>query len=426
MDLPAFLAAHTDCLDTSESCLRDVIARLGKWVLRGPLPEADIEAYLDVATTANLLGGDASEAAAYVLEAMLQSPRFLYRLENQRAGRLSPHELAVRLSYIVLGAPPDAALLRAADANQLDTAARIERQVQRLLQDPRAIDRSLQFASDWLHLDRMDNLRPNPDRFPEWEPELADDMRRESLAFFRAVVWEHDLPLGALFNSQFTYLTPRLAAHYGLEPRDRAPGATTSPMSPAGAGSSPRAACSPWAATTPPWSPAGSSCCTTCCAAWSRTHPPCLDVTPVPSVPGKSQRTISEARIKDKSCGGCHSKIEPQAFGLEKFDGLGAHHDFDEHGNRLREDGQVLFPGAAEARPYRDVGELMDLLAGSDRVAETLSWKLTQFAIGRPLGAADVLGHGRDPHRRPQARGHLRRCAHPRSSSANSSAAADP
>ena len=54
-----------------------------------------------------------------------------------------------------------------------------------MLEDPRAIDRSLQFANDWLHLDRLRNLSPSEERFPEWDPRLAVDMRNETLAFFR-------------------------------------------------------------------------------------------------------------------------------------------------------------------------------------------------------------------------------------------------
>jgi hypothetical protein len=118
--------------------------------------------------------------------------------------------------------------------------------------------------------------------------------------------------------------------------------------------------------------------------------PPGLDTTPVPSKPGLSQRSIAEQRISNKACGGCHAKFEPLAFGLEQFDGLGAFHDKDEHGNELRDDGEILFPGGAKPVKYESSAELMALLAGSERVRETLTWKVTQFALGRPLTAADA------------------------------------
>ncbi len=117
---------------------------------------------------------------------------------------------------------------------------------------------------------------------------------------------------------------------------------------------------------------------------------PCVDTTPVPTKAGLTQRGIAEARIANANCGGCHAKFEPLAFGLEKFDGLGTYHDVDKHGNKLRDDGQILFPSQAEPVKYQSSAELMDLLAASDRVRECLAWKVTQFALGRPLVAADA------------------------------------
>jgi len=115
-----------------------------------------------------------------------------------------------------------------------------------------------------------------------------------------------------------------------------------------------------------------------------------VDTTPVPTKPGLSQRAIAEQRIASNKCGGCHSKFEPLAFGLEKFDGLGSFFDKDRHGNALRDDGQILIPGTAKPVNYKTSGELMNLLAGSDRVRLSITWKLAQFAAGRPLGARDA------------------------------------
>ena len=95
-------------------------------------------------------------------------------------------------------------------------------------------------------------------------------------------------------------------------------------------------------------------------------------------------------RIGNKACGGCHSRFEPLAFGLEKFDGLGAYHRTDEHGNTLREDGEILIPGKSKAMPFDRTIEFVDALAKSERVKETITWKATQFAMGRPLTAVDA------------------------------------
>ncbi len=94
--------------------------------------------------------------------------------------------------------------------------------------------------------------------------------------------------------------------------------------------------------------------------------------------------------MDNPNCGACHARFEPLVFALEKYDGLGAYHERDEHGNELREDGEVLFPGEAKPVPFQTAAELMNLLAGHDRVRENLTRKVVQFAIGRPLTAADA------------------------------------
>jgi hypothetical protein len=121
-----------------------------------------------------------------------------------------------------------------------------------------------------------------------------------------------------------------------------------------------------------------------------RDPPPCVNTTPVPTKTGLTQRDIAKERIRDESCGGCHSKFEPLAFGLEKYDGIGAFHEADRHGNSLRDDGNVLFPGEAEPKVYDSSSALMDLLAQNDRVAKSISWKVIQYSLGRPLGAEDA------------------------------------
>ena len=123
-----------------------------------------------------------------------------------------------------------------------------------------------------------------------------------------------------------------------------------------------------------------------------RDPPPCVDTTPVPSKPGLTQRMISESRIANQRCTVCHSRFEPLAFGLEKFDGLGTYRETDEHGNMLRDDGEFFALGQEKPTAYKSTAELIDLLAGSERVRETLTWKV---AI-RPWPAAGRRGCTRD------------------------------
>ena len=324
---------------------------------------------------------------------MLQSPRFIYRMENQQAGgRVSDAELAVRLSFLLWGAPPDEALNAAADKGQLGNASQLRAQVERMLKDPRAVERSVQFASEWLNLDSLANLRPDKQHFPNWNPALAGDMRAETIAFFKEIVWKQNRPLSNLLNAQFTHLTPRLAKHYGLPAIAKGKGPQRYDLTkvPARGGLLTQGSILTRGGDDASMVTRGLFVMHDLLRGVVKDPPPCVDTTPVASQPGLSQRSIAEKRIANANCGGCHSKFEPLAFGLERFDGLGSYFEKDNHGNRLREDGQILFPGEAKPIAYRTSGELMNHLAASDRVRQSITWKLTQYALGRPLGASDA------------------------------------
>ncbi len=381
---------------STDATMRDLVADMGKWLFRGPLDDREISNYSGIATTVASTGGDFKTAIGYMIEAMLQSPRFVYRIEQQRGdGRpwpISDYELASRISYIVWGAPPDAELMRAAEDGVLQDREQLTSQVQRMLADRRAIDRSLQFITEWLDLDRLSNLQPNTERFPDWEQVLADDMRQETLAFFEDLVWKQRRPMADLLNAQFTYATPRLAKHYGLKANTQETGLTRFDLSsvPARGGLLTHGSVLTIGGDDASMVTRGLFVLHDLLRGTVKDPPPGLDTTPVPSKPGLSHRRVSEQRINNVSCGGCHKKFEPLAFGLEKFNGLGSFREQDEHGNVLREDGKLLVPGEAAAVTYQTSAELMDLLAGADRVRETITWKLAQFALGRPLVPEDV------------------------------------
>ena len=373
--------------------MRAFIDRLGRWILRGPLEEREVDLFRGITTWLVANGGTYEEAVGLVLEAMLQSPRFIYRMENQQSGgRVSDAELAVRLSFLLWGAPPDEALNAAADKGQLVNASQLRAQVERMLKDPRAVERSVQFASEWLNLGSLANLRPDKHHFPNWNPALAGDMRTETIAFFKEIVWKQNRPLSNLLNAQFTHLTPRLAKHYGLPAIAKGEGPQRYDLTkvPARGGLLTQGSILTRGGDDASMVTRGLFVMHDLLRGVVKDPPPCVDTTPVASQPGLSQRSIAEKRIANANCGGCHSKFEPLAFGLERFDGLGSYFKKDNHGNRLREDGQILFPGEAKPIAYRTSGELMNHLAASDRVRQSITWKLTQYALGRPLGASDA------------------------------------
>jgi hypothetical protein len=221
MDLDAFAARFGDRRELEPEPMREWIASAGFWLLRGPLEEHEIDAYWRVAEAVKAEDGDDSEVVSFIIEAMLQSPRFLYRIENQAGDggwrAAAPFELASRLSYMLWGAPPDQELLDAAMEDRLRSPEQVTSQVERMLDDPRVVERSIGFVRDWLSLDRLDHLRPNHDMFPTWHAGLAGDMQMETIGFFREVVWNQGRPLADLMNAQVSFMTPRLARHYGID-----------------------------------------------------------------------------------------------------------------------------------------------------------------------------------------------------------------
>ena len=392
IDIKKFFRKFSNNQSFTDKNMASFLEKMGLWVLRGPLEKKEIVIYRGITTTAVAAGANYETAISLVLEAMLQSPRFIYRIEYNNSGEIvSDNELAVRLSYLIWGSSPDKTLYDAAQKGTLSDPEMMKSHVDRMLNDPRAIDQSVRFVRQWLNLDGLSNIRPDKKHFPEWDPQLANDMGSETVTFFKEVVWEKKLPMSKLLNAQFTYLTPSLAKHYGIKSKDGNE-LTRYDLSeiPSRGGLLTQGSTLTIGGDEASMVTRGLFVLHDLLRGTVKDPPPCVDTTPVPIKPGLSQRLIAEKRISNKNCGGCHSRFEPLAFGLERFDGLGTYLEKDSLGNLLRDDGKILIPGEAKALNFKSSAELMDLLSQSDRVSHSLTWKITQFAMGRPLGAKDV------------------------------------
>jgi hypothetical protein len=156
------------------------------------------------------------------LQAILVAPQTLFRLEsvpeNVQAGesfRLNDVDLANRLSFFLWASGPDEELLRVAAAGDLSDEDELERQVQRMLADPKAEALATRFVHQWLRLQDVGKNWPEPYFYPEFSQQLADAMVRETQLFFMNLVHE-DLSLLELFDADYTFLNERLAKHYGI------------------------------------------------------------------------------------------------------------------------------------------------------------------------------------------------------------------
>jgi Protein of unknown function (DUF1592)/Protein of unknown function (DUF1588)/Protein of unknown function (DUF1587)/Protein of unknown function (DUF1585)/Protein of unknown function (DUF1595)/Planctomycete cytochrome C len=202
-------------------CARQIISQLGGEAYRRPLTPGEIDRlmpfYEKGAARSGFEGGVRS-----ALEAVLSSPYFIFRLEKEpetaRPGgtyRVADVDLASRLSFFLWGTSPDRELLTLAAQNKLSAPATLEKQTRRMLADPRADALGSRFAAQWLRLQDVDKVHPDPNFYPDYDDNVAADMRRETEMFFNSLVRE-DQSLLELFRANYTFVNERLARHYGI------------------------------------------------------------------------------------------------------------------------------------------------------------------------------------------------------------------
>jgi hypothetical protein len=150
-----------------------------------------------------------------VIEAMLQSPHFLFRIERGANGPDAPFEIASRLSYFLWDTMPSDDLLRAAGEGKLATAEQIEATTRRMLEDPRARTAMEEFLAQWMRFDRVLEATRDRRRFREFNAEVAAAMVEETRRLFNHLVWG-DRSFLEFFTADYTFVNPDLARLYGL------------------------------------------------------------------------------------------------------------------------------------------------------------------------------------------------------------------
>jgi hypothetical protein len=222
----ANLAALVPCDPVSageEACAKQFIGSFGLRALRHPLSADDTTTYFGL-FTAGKTGGTFADGIELVIEGMLQSADFLYRIEpgdpTAAAGAVVPvadYEMATRLSYFFWGTMPDQALFDAAAAKKLTAPADIEAQVQRMLGDGRAKAAVANFHSEWLSTSQISGADKDAAMFPEFTPQIRAEMRQEVDTFVDQVFWT-DGKLETLLTAPYTYVNKELATFYGVTP----------------------------------------------------------------------------------------------------------------------------------------------------------------------------------------------------------------
>jgi hypothetical protein len=335
-----------------------------------------------------------TEAVADVLTVILQSPRFLYRVEldepaNSGVAALSSYELASRLSYLLWGSMPDQALFERAATGRLVTAAQVREEAQRLLGDTRAHHVMRYFHANLFGISGLDYLAKSPESFPNFTPELGALMRRESEIFLDHAVWEDDGKFSTLLSASYTFMNAPLAAFYGvdgpagddferveLEPTQRAgiltqagvmaaltPGAATNPVL-RGAYLRGRLFCDP-----PPDPPAN------------------LMVEEPAANPDLTTRERFAQHRTDTACNTCHALLDPLGLPFENFDGLGQWRET-ENGKPIDASGDLV--GTDVAGPLSGGAEVARRIAQSGQAQRCYANQWMSYAYGRGFAPEDA------------------------------------
>ncbi|MEY5009673.1 MAG: hypothetical protein RLZZ253_812 [Verrucomicrobiota bacterium] len=340
------------------------------------------------------------EALRGMLAAMLVSPRFLYHEEPPNGP--DSFGIASRMSYFLWRSTPDDELLKAAADGSLLDAAKRRAQAQRMMADARAKRFLTDFTGQWLRVREVGVMRATADLYPEYDLELEAAMRGETDHFIREM-FERDLPLTQLIDSDWTMLNERLAKHYGIEgvrgPDFRLVSLDKTKTVRGGllTQASIHAVTSNGSVTSP-----------VARGKWlldnflgTPAPPPPPDVPPIePDIRGAT--TIKEQLSKHRqiaSCASCHRKIDPLGFALENFDVIGGWREnyraLTEGKGRQRAQ-LTKGPAVQPADDWLGVGkfagfsEFRELVMKRDHlVIENVTHQLATFALGRAPGFAD-------------------------------------
>jgi hypothetical protein len=381
-------------------CARRIIEHLARLAFRRPLTEADLKPLLNFYETGRRDGGfDAGIRDA--LSGILASPWFLYRVEapaaelrtgTEAAGALSDLTLASRLSFFLWSSIPDDELLNLAADNRLSDPQVLQRQVLRMLADPRSKSLVDGFAFQWLNLARLDEIVPDRAQFPfatgPLDPRPAF---KQELSLFLDSVLRSDQPVTALLTADYTYLNESLAMLYGME---NIKGGQFRRVQ---------------LADSRRWGLLGKGAILMLTANPDRTAPVLRGAwiverilgspapTPPPNVPtlpenarGKPPKTVRD-RVNQHSvnptCHACHGVMDPLGFALENFNTVGQFRELDPSTHTPIDTSGTLADGTAIKGPD-DLR--LALMARSDLFVQTLTAQLMSYAIGRPLEYYDM------------------------------------
>jgi hypothetical protein len=365
------------------TCASTFVAELGREAFRRPLTADEQTRYV---TLFDLAQAEIEEGARAVVQAMLQSPHFVYRSELGPEGArgvvsLTSHELADALAYFFTDAPPDPELAALADADSLDR--NFDAEVARLAADPRFDEKQRRFVRELLDLEHLSTIDKDATLFPDFD-ELRPSFAAELDGVLTRALAEDRLDLGLLFDAREAEVDAALAGLYGVEE-----GAATLP--PERRGLLTRGAFlavhSGFGVTSP--ITRGHVIRTRILCDVIPPPPPGANTSIPEAVPGMSQRDLIDSVTATGSCATCHSRMNDLGFAFGAYDPAGGLREVDDFGEPLVVAGTITETQDLDG-DFADLDELLDRLRDSDQVAQCMTLQAFRFASGRGANAGDA------------------------------------
>lgn len=375
-------------------CARKIVTNLARRAYRRPPAPHEINQLVNLYSTARAAGDSFADGLSVAIQAMLVSPNFLFRIEKEQpaahageAHLINQYELASRLSYFLWSSMPDDELLRCADKGILRRPDVLAAQMQRMLKDSKSAALVENFGGQWLELRKLDSVKPDRQRFPEFEEYLRMSMRRETQMFFETVMRE-DRSILDFLDGKYTFLNERLAKFYKIQgvkgPEFRKVDLTATSHRSGILTQASILTVSSYATRTSP----------VLRGKWIlenllNTPPP----PPPPDVPNLDAEHVGETvslrqqleqHRQNTTCASCHARMDPLGFGFENYDAVGSWRTLD---GKFPIDSSGSLPGG---RKFNGPEELKAILkTDRDAFAKGLTEKLLTYALGRGLESYD-------------------------------------
>lgn len=369
----------------TDACARSFIESFGALSYRRPLTGDEVDA---LAAFEQMLRADAdfNTSAAGVVEVLLQSPDFLYRVEHgfidaQGRHRPTSHEMASRLSYFLWGTMPDDALREAAEDDALLSGPQVQEQAERMLADPQARAVVRFFFDNALPISGLQHLERDTDRYPSYDAQVGAAMREEIQTFLAHEIFEGEGTWDAALTAPYTFVNETLATFYGIEgvsgdafvQVDLDPAQRRGLLTQAGM----LAGTIHSNETNPVTRGAFITRALMCTDIPIPTGEIAEEVKPPDPDSGPTARERFTKHREDPVCASCHALMDPLGLTFENFDAVGQWRD-DENGVVI--DASGALPGfGAVAGPL----ELIDGLAASDVTHACFVTHWSNFAYGR-------------------------------------------